>query len=105
GNLDSASGASIMDLIRELNRVGATIVMITHDTGLADQLPRQLRLLDGQVLSDARRDRAALVAPVGGMQGENDGALRWRERQLAAKDRLRVASVGLRSRPLRAALS
>jgi ABC-type oligopeptide transport system ATPase subunit len=40
GNLDSATGASIMELIRELNAAGATILMITHDAGLADQLPR-----------------------------------------------------------------
>ena len=33
-------------------RAGATIVMITHDAGLADQLPRQIRMLDGQVVSD-----------------------------------------------------
>ena len=52
GNLDSATGASIMQLIRELNAVGATIVMITHDAGLADRLPRQVRMLDGRVVSD-----------------------------------------------------
>jgi putative ABC transport system ATP-binding protein len=55
GNLDSTNGASIMDLIRELNRAGATIIMITHDTGLADQLPRQIRVLDGQVVSDTAK--------------------------------------------------
>ena len=53
GNLDSTTGASIVELIRELNAAGATIVMITHDGGLADQLPRQIRMLDGQVVSDA----------------------------------------------------
>ena len=52
GNLDSTTGASIMELIRELNAAGATIIMITHDAGLADQLPRQIRMLDGQVVSD-----------------------------------------------------
>jgi putative ABC transport system ATP-binding protein len=52
GNLDSTTSASIMELIRELNAVGATIVMITHDGGLAEQLPRQIRVLDGQVVSD-----------------------------------------------------
>ena len=52
GNLDSTTGASIVELIRELNAEGATILMITHDTGLADQLPRQIRMLDGQVVSD-----------------------------------------------------
>jgi putative ABC transport system ATP-binding protein len=52
GNLDSTTGASIMELIRELNAAGATIIMITHDRGLAEQLPRQIRVLDGQVVSD-----------------------------------------------------
>jgi putative ABC transport system ATP-binding protein len=52
GNLDSTTGASIMALIRELNAAGATILMITHDGGLADQLPRRIRMLDGQVVSD-----------------------------------------------------
>ena len=41
-----------MELIRELNAAGATILMITHDAGLADQLPRQIRMLDGQLVSD-----------------------------------------------------
>jgi putative ABC transport system ATP-binding protein len=52
GNLDSATGAVIMELIRELNAAGATIVMITHDGGLAEQLPRQIRIVDGRVVSD-----------------------------------------------------
>jgi putative ABC transport system ATP-binding protein len=52
GNLDSTTGASIMELIRELNDGGATVLMITHDGGLADQLPRQIRMLDGQVVCD-----------------------------------------------------
>jgi putative ABC transport system ATP-binding protein len=50
GNLDSVTGASIMELIRELNAAGATIVLITHDGGLAAQLPRQIRVLDGRVV-------------------------------------------------------
>jgi len=52
GNLDSATGASIVQLIRELGAGGATIIMITHDGGLAEQLPRQIRVLDGRVVSD-----------------------------------------------------
>jgi putative ABC transport system ATP-binding protein len=53
GNLDSTNGASIMELVHELNADGATIVLITHDAGLADQLPRQIRMLDGRVVADA----------------------------------------------------
>jgi putative ABC transport system ATP-binding protein len=59
GNLDSTNGASILALIRELNAVGATILMITHDAGLADQLPRRIRMLDGQVVSDSGNASAA----------------------------------------------
>jgi putative ABC transport system ATP-binding protein len=59
GNLDSTNGASIMELIRELNRAGATIVMITHDEGLADQLPRQIRVLDGEIISDRTKGDAS----------------------------------------------
>jgi putative ABC transport system ATP-binding protein len=54
GNLDMTTGTSIMELIRELNVAGATIIMITHDGGLAGQLPRQIRIVDGQVVSDGK---------------------------------------------------
>jgi putative ABC transport system ATP-binding protein len=53
GNLDSANGASIMELIRELNAGGATILVITHDAELAEGLPRRVRMLDGEVVADA----------------------------------------------------
>jgi putative ABC transport system ATP-binding protein len=52
GNLDSATGEQIMALIEELNRQGATIVLITHERAVAERCPRQIRVLDGQVVSD-----------------------------------------------------
>jgi putative ABC transport system ATP-binding protein len=64
GNLDSTTGASIMELIHELGADGATILMITHDAGLADQLPRQIRMLDGQVVSDTAAGVSAAATPV-----------------------------------------
>jgi putative ABC transport system ATP-binding protein len=67
GNLDSTTGASIMDLIRELNAGGATIIMITHDTSLADQLPRQIRMRDGQVVSDTVSDHDRPTASPDGL--------------------------------------
>lgn len=105
GNLDSATGASIMELIRELNADGATIIMITHDEGLAEQLPRQIRVLDGQVVSDTVRDHGVHVAPTDGAEVQEKGATSAKGGRLQLKDWLRVASVGLRARPLRAALS
>jgi putative ABC transport system ATP-binding protein len=58
GNLDSTTGASIIELIHELNAAGATIILITHDATLADRLPRQIRVLDGEVVSDLARKEA-----------------------------------------------
>jgi putative ABC transport system ATP-binding protein len=52
GNLDSAAGSSILDLLRELNSQGATIVVITHDHELAARLRRQVHMLDGQIHAD-----------------------------------------------------
>jgi putative ABC transport system ATP-binding protein len=52
GNLDSATGEQIMALIEELNRHGATIVVITHEHAVAERCPRQIRVLDGHVVSD-----------------------------------------------------
>jgi putative ABC transport system ATP-binding protein len=53
GNLDSATGQQIMDLLEELNeRMAATIVVITHEHELAARFPRQIQLLDGLVVAD-----------------------------------------------------
>ncbi|MDH3302182.1 MAG: ABC transporter ATP-binding protein [Acidimicrobiia bacterium] len=54
GNLDSKSGATVMELLRELNDEGRTIIMITHDRQLAASLPRRMFLLDGRLESDER---------------------------------------------------
>ena len=56
GNLDSATGQSIMALIDELNAEGATIVVITHEHEIAARCPRQIALLDGRVVSDSRKE-------------------------------------------------
>ena len=52
GNLDSATGESILALIDELHREGTTIVVITHDSGIAGRLPRRIEVLDGRILAD-----------------------------------------------------
>jgi putative ABC transport system ATP-binding protein len=70
GNLDSTTGTSIMALLRELNADGATILMITHDAGLAAQLPRRIRMLDGRVVSDTA---AGLSAPATLVRLATDG--------------------------------
>ena len=52
GNLDSASGVAILELLEALNADGATILVITHDNALAARLPRQVQMLDGQIVAD-----------------------------------------------------
>jgi putative ABC transport system ATP-binding protein len=52
GNLDSATGASILELLRELHAEGATIAVITHDRDLAARLPRRVEMLDGRIVDD-----------------------------------------------------
>jgi putative ABC transport system ATP-binding protein len=52
GALDSQSSASLMQLLSELNEDGTTIVVITHERDIAAQLPRQVSMLDGQVVAD-----------------------------------------------------
>jgi putative ABC transport system ATP-binding protein len=50
GNLDSASGAEVVEILTELNAGGTTVLVITHDRDLADSLPRQIRMRDGRVV-------------------------------------------------------
>jgi putative ABC transport system ATP-binding protein len=50
GNLDSVSGAGVVDLLRELNAGGTTVLVITHDREIAASLPRQVPMHDGQVI-------------------------------------------------------
>jgi len=50
GNLDSVSGAGVMQLLHELNSAGTTVLVITHDHEIADSLPRQVPMRDGQVV-------------------------------------------------------
>jgi putative ABC transport system ATP-binding protein len=53
GNLDTATGAGIIGLLRELNGDGTTIVIITHDAGVAAAARRRIELRDGHLVSDS----------------------------------------------------
>ena len=52
GNLDQSTGASILALLAELNAGGTTIIVITHDEAVAAKTHRQVRMLDGRIVSD-----------------------------------------------------
>lgn len=59
GNLDSASGAAIINLLKDLNREGTTVVVITHNHELAAALDRRIELKDGAIERDTGRNRNA----------------------------------------------
>jgi len=54
GNLDSASGAALIELLRELHDEGATIAVITHDRDIAAAAPRRVEIDDGRIVLDTR---------------------------------------------------
>ena len=51
GNLDSKTGASIMELMTELNKNGSTIIVVTHDPNVANYTNRMIRIVDGRIAS------------------------------------------------------
>src|ERR1035437_3594530 len=58
GNLDSVNGESVMELLRELHRNGATICMVTHDPRYEAHADRSIHLFDGRVVDDNAAARA-----------------------------------------------
>jgi len=54
GNLDSKAGLEILSIFQELNRMGKTVVLITHDSEIATMAKRVVEIVDGRIVSDTR---------------------------------------------------
>ncbi|HEV7764105.1 MAG TPA: ABC transporter ATP-binding protein [Thermoanaerobaculia bacterium] len=72
GNLDSRNGEAVMTLMRELNRDGATICMVTHDPRYAKHADRTVHLFDGRVVEEERIPLVERAMQPGGF-GETQG--------------------------------
>ena len=57
GNLDSTNGNEVMSLLKELNRDGATVVMVTHSEENAREAGRIIRMMDGYILTESKNVR------------------------------------------------
>ena len=56
GALDSRTGLEVLDFLRQLNREGSTIILITHDNGIASTARRIVRLADGKIIEDREQE-------------------------------------------------
>lgn len=58
GNLDSRSTVEIMNVLKDLHRLGRTVIVITHDDDIARQAQRVIRIMDGKITEDITTDRS-----------------------------------------------
>lgn len=56
GALDSKTGREVLSFLQELNREGSTIILITHDNGIAATAKRLVRISDGHIVEDKRQE-------------------------------------------------
>ena len=94
GNLDSASGRRVLELIEELHRAGATVVLVTHDPAVAARASRVVSMLDGQIADDP-----------GGPQVPAPSYAEVQPGRLKVAEAVALALGNLRRRKLRTALS
>lgn len=61
GALDSKTGREVLDFMKQLNRDGTTVVLITHDNSIAAEIQRVVRIQDGKIVSDETKEGAAWI--------------------------------------------
>jgi len=71
GNLDSLMARQVMDLLEQINEMGTTIILVTHDPELARRAHRNIHIVDGQV-SDLSTPGLRSAAAGAGTEGDTD---------------------------------
>ena len=59
GALDSKTGREVLDFLKKLNNEGTTVVLITHDNSIAEEIKRVVRIHDGKIISDETKEETA----------------------------------------------
>ncbi|MCU0582072.1 MAG: ATP-binding cassette domain-containing protein, partial [Syntrophales bacterium] len=77
GALDSKSGAEVMNILHDLHAKGHTVIMVTHDAGLASHAERIIRLADGEVVEDRTQTGEACLRRVESEQPEDSRLTTW----------------------------
>ncbi len=96
GNLDSKSGKEILEILKELNREGITIVLVTHEEGVGRQAQRIIRMRDGKIESDERLASPPQNAPQK-QGGKNTSLIDTAAQKLRFSDALEHGKQGLRT--------
>ncbi len=68
GNLDTTTGAEIMEIFEQLNHAGVTIILVTHEAEVAEHAKRSVNIRDGLIAEDLKRRSVGAVAEGGGTQ-------------------------------------
>ena len=68
GALDTASGKNVMEIIRRLHKAGHTVIMVTHDPGIAANANRVIEIRDGEIISDTSKNPEIPASNVGRIQ-------------------------------------
>jgi macrolide transport system ATP-binding/permease protein len=102
GALDTATGREIMNIFRDLNAAGQTVVMVTHDTDLARHGHRRIVMHDGRIVDDAPTGRGGKRAPAAAVHGPSSARPGARARLAEA---LSFAWRVLRGNPVRSVLT
>jgi len=70
GALDSKTGAQVLGLMRQINAQGTTVILITHDNGIAAKADRTIRVMDGKIVHDSLWDGVLVPGLEGAAAGE-----------------------------------
>ena len=104
GALDTATGAEVMGILRQLNAEGRTIIIVTHDMKVAEHADRIIELSDGVIVSDTRKTGVTVPVRETGSARANvrQGAESWRDR---FNEAFRMAVRAMRAHKLRTFLT